>query len=144
MMTRLRRTRILVEGDEGLARSLAGEIERGHRVTALENANEGLAMIRMRESARNSVYNLGEALVTEAKAIVAGTVGIGIVAGRKPELATNLAIVDAAYAARLPETEAWSGRLIAEERTIEERIARENRAISRTRVSFETMDRPEA
>ena len=67
MITRLRRTRILVDGDERLAESFANEIARKHRVTVLEDANEGLAMIRMRESARNSRYNLGEVLVTEAK-----------------------------------------------------------------------------
>ena len=143
MITRLRRTRILVDGDERLAESFANEIARKHRVTVLEDANEGLAMIRMRESARNSRYNLGEVLVTEAKAGVSGAVGIGIAVGRSPALASNLAIVDAAYAARLPETDGWTDRLLGEERALAERRAREERSVLRTRVSFETMDRPE-
>lgn len=101
MITRLRRTRILVDGDERLADTLAIEIARGHEVTVLEGANEGLAMIRMRESAKNSRYNLGEALVTEAKAIVEGAIGIGIAVGRRRKLAENLAIIDAACNAGL-------------------------------------------
>lgn len=81
MITRLRRTRILVDGDEGLADTLAIEIARGHEVTVLEGANEGLAMIRMRESAKNSRYNLGEALVTEANVKPAMVNGVGKRAG---------------------------------------------------------------
>ncbi len=144
MITRLRRTRILVDGDEGLAKALADEIARKYGVTVLEDTNEGLAMIRMRESAQNTKYNLGEVLVTEAKAVVAGSIGIGIVVGRKRELASNLAIIDAACSARLPATEAWRDRLLSEERAIAERRAREDQSILRTRVSFETMDSPEA
>ena len=67
-------------------------------------------------------------------------VGIGIIAGNRPEAAKALAIIDAAYNAELPETAGWTAVLEAEE----QRLYRERRLtqarIMDTRVDFEVMD----
>lgn len=140
MIDRHRRTRILIEGDRGLAPGLSARIRESHSVSTLEEPNEGLVMVRMRESAKNGSFNLGEVLVTEAKALMGETIGIGIVVGHEPELALSLAVIDAAFAAGIPECAAIEADLLAEEARIAGRDSSEAAAILKTRVDFQTMD----
>jgi alpha-D-ribose 1-methylphosphonate 5-triphosphate synthase subunit PhnG len=98
-------------------------------------------MVKMRETAKNSLFYIGELLVTEAKVQIQGRMGIGIIAGDAPEAARELAIVDAAYNARLDETEGWEKLLVEEELRISRWKAEEAARIARTKVDFESMDR---
>ena len=139
-MTRKRRTRTLVEGDPTFRHRLAAEVRAVHDVIELEAPNNGLVMIRMRETARKSVFYLGELLVTEAKVQIGGTIGLGIIAGDAHEAALDLAVIDAAWNARLPETQGWISLLEAEEARLGSEQAREETRLLETRVRFETMD----
>lgn len=139
-MTRRQRTRILVEGSDEFRLSLCREIESRHRVIELEAPNDGLVMVRMREPARRSRFFLGEVLVTESKVQIEGTVGLGIIAGDHPEAALQLAIIDAACNAGLPETAGWDARLHAEASRIAQLRSVESTRLMETRVSFDTMD----
>ena len=112
MMGRHRRTKILVLGKSGLASRLGRLICEKYPVREMEPPNEGLVMIKMRESARNTLFYLGEVLVTEAKVRIGERVGIGIVRGHKPELAKDLAVIDAAWAIPLPECALWESLLL--------------------------------
>ena len=139
-MNRRRRTEILVEGRPELRRELAAEVVRGEDILDIEPPRDGLVMIRKRESGRKSLFYLGELLVSEARVRLAGSIGLGIIAGDQPEAARDLAVVDAAFNASLPLTEGWIPRLLDEEdRLRRERILRE-RQILETRVSFDTME----
>jgi alpha-D-ribose 1-methylphosphonate 5-triphosphate synthase subunit PhnG len=140
MIGRYRRTRILVLGKNGLASRLGSMIREKYPVREIEPANEGLVMIKMRETARNSLFYMGEVLVTEAKVRIGERVGIGIVRGHKPELAEDLAVIDAAWAVPLPECAGWESLLLEEEKQIEGNRARDEAGVLETRVSFETMD----
>ena len=140
MIARNRRTKILIDGNPDVAQKISRDICARHSIVELEEPNEGLVMVRMRETAQNTLFNLGEVLVTEAKVMIADVIGIGIVEGHRPELARELAVIDAAWSAGLPECAKWEELLATEEKEIVARRLAESRSILDTRVRFETMD----
>ncbi|ASN07046.1 phosphonate C-P lyase system protein PhnG [Virgibacillus necropolis] len=139
-MKRRRRTEILIQGDFRLAQKFAEAIIHNYECQEVVAPRYGLTMIKMRESAKNSLFYIGEVLVTEAKVEINQCIGIGIVAGMQDELAKYLAIIDAAYKANLPETEGWGTQLIEAEQRIKKEKARVQAELSETKVNFETMD----
>lgn len=139
-MERKTRTRILVEGDPTLREGLAKEIDDRYPVVTVQDPTDGLVMVRMRESARKSLFYIGEVFATEAKVQVRGTIGLGIIAGDQPEAARQLAVIDAAFNASLPETLVWTERLLGEDERLTARRARDEHAVAATRVNFSSMD----
>lgn len=139
-MNRKRRTMILIKGKPELAKKLAQEIVAKYEVKILEKPHSGLIMVKMRESARQSLFYLGEILVTECKVQIDGVLGIGIVQDLERERAYHLAVIDAAYNASLEEVKAWEPVLLAEEKEIETRERREMAGVLKTKVDFATMD----
>jgi alpha-D-ribose 1-methylphosphonate 5-triphosphate synthase subunit PhnG len=138
-MKRRRRTELLIQGSREIAARLSAEIQKRHDVQTVEEPNNGLVMVKMRETSRKSLFYLGEVFVTEAKVRIGHTLGIGIVKGHEPELAHALAVIDAAYNAGLPETERWTEALEAEERSIEQRRSAISAGVLNTKVNFDTM-----
>jgi alpha-D-ribose 1-methylphosphonate 5-triphosphate synthase subunit PhnG len=136
---RVRRTRILVEGNPELRQALAAGVRREYAVVEPVPPEPGLIMTKMRETAKNSLFYIGEVLATEAKVRVEGHGGLGLVLGNHPEAARDLAIIDAAYNAKLSICDDWTPLLDAEE----ERLARQNRRnlerLLETRVEFQRM-----
>lgn len=139
-MKRKRRTEILIKGNKNLANMLREEIESNYKITVINEPNYGLVMIKSRETSKNTLFYLGETLVTEATVYVNGKIGIGIVQGDEPELAYNLAVIDGAYNIKAKETENWKELLIEEEKEIEKLEKLRNDKILETKVKFETMD----
>jgi len=140
MISRSRRTKILIEGSDELRSELAGIVASRRAIAAVDDPRGALVMVKARETAKNTLFYIGELLVTEAKVQVEGRIGIGIIAGDRSEAALDLAIVDAAIAAGLEETAGWEALLLEEEARIIGRKAIEAARIARTRVSFESMD----
>lgn len=139
-MNRARRTAILIDGSHSLAMYLAAEIANNHTVTVLEEPHNGLVMLKVREGGKKSLFYLGELLITECKVQLNNAIGIGIVKGDERELAYHLAVIDAAFAAGLPETANWPKILLQEEACITSKSAARAVLIRNTQVSFETMD----
>jgi alpha-D-ribose 1-methylphosphonate 5-triphosphate synthase subunit PhnG len=139
-MKRRRRTEILIQGNPNLAQDFAEMIMNKYECREIIAPQYGLTMIKMRESAKNSLFYIGEVLITEAKVEINQCNGIGIVVGMKDELAKYLAIIDAAYKANLPETELWEAQLIEAEQDINKKRAHEQAKLFETKVNFETMD----
>lgn len=139
-MNRKKRTEILIRGSSNLSRTLARQIIENHEVITIEIPNNGLVMVKVREGVKRSLFYLGEVLVTECKVMINGSLGIGMVKGYEEELAYNLAVIDAAYQAGLPETGAWTEELLAEEERIEKQSAEVAGKILKTKVNFETMN----
>lgn len=139
-MKRRERTRILIEGDRDLRRRLCAEALETADVYTVAEPAPGLVMTTMRESARRSRFFLGEVMVTEAKVRIGTHLGLGIIAGDDPDAAYELAVIDAAFNARLPVAEDWVTALQDEAARIEEDRAREEARILKTRVDFQTMD----
>lgn len=139
-MNRKRRTEILIKSDESLAKKLANSVRKKCGIKVIEKPNQGLVMIKMRETAKKELFYLGEVLVTEAKVYVNGALGMGIVKGENEELAMNLAIIDGAYKANIEETKLWEEVLIKAEEEIKESERKEASKILETKVDFSTMD----
>lgn len=139
-MKRKKRTEILIRGNETLAKRFSKEVEKNHEVKIIEEPSYGLVMIKARESAKNTLFYLGETLVMESKVYVNGEIGLGIVQGDKPELAYNLAVIDGAYNANIPEIESFNECLITEEIEIKKIDEIENNKILKSKVNFETMN----
>jgi len=139
-ISRYERTRILVKSSAELATGLADLIRARYTVKELEEPNEGLVMITMRETARNSLFHPGEVLVTEAKVRIGETIGIGILQGHHPQKALDLAVIEAAWSAGLPECAQMEKKLMGASVLLQQEHAMQNAVTAATRVSFETMD----
>jgi alpha-D-ribose 1-methylphosphonate 5-triphosphate synthase subunit PhnG len=139
-MKRNRRTRILVNGSAELRSSMAAAVLSSHAVLQIEPPTEGLVMLTVRETARGCLFHMGELLVTESKARIGQVLGLGIIAGSNPKAAWELAVIDAALNAALPQTEGWEKLLAREEQKLKEEQAREDGRILLTRVEFQNME----
>jgi alpha-D-ribose 1-methylphosphonate 5-triphosphate synthase subunit PhnG len=139
-MKRNRRTRILVNGSAELRSSMAASVLTSNTVLEIEPPTEGLVMLTVRETARGGLFHLGELLVTESKARIGQVLGLGIVAGSNPTVAWELAVIDAAFNAALPQTEGWEEMLVREEEKQKAAQAREDGRILQTRVDFKNME----
>jgi len=64
-LLRKRRTTILVKGDQKLAKSLAEQIIKNYNVKVMQKPENGLVMVKMRESSARKLFYLGELLVNE-------------------------------------------------------------------------------
>ncbi|EKN65917.1 hypothetical protein BABA_18012 [Neobacillus bataviensis LMG 21833] len=139
-MKRKRRTEILINGSKKLAAAMANEILENYIASMMEEPNDGLVMVKVRESAKKSLFYIGEVFVTECKVSIHDSLGIGVVTGHEKELAYQLAVIDAAYTAGLKETESWEKLLLQEEKKIAMDRADKLKQVLNTKVSFETMD----
>lgn len=119
-MNRRKRTEILIDGSHHLAKELASEIERNYNIQILSEPQHALTMIKLRETAKKSLFYFGEVLVTETKVQINNKLGIGIVVGNEEELSYELAVIDAAYQADLKETKNWTSLLKEESQRIYE------------------------
>lgn len=102
MLSRRRRTEVLVESDPSVALGLERLIADEVAVEDLAAPRQGLVMCEVRETARNSRFNLGEALMTESRVRIRDAEGLGVVLGGDEGLAHALAVIDAAYAQEPP------------------------------------------
>ncbi|WP_040984273.1 phosphonate C-P lyase system protein PhnG [Oceanobacillus jeddahense] len=139
-MKRKQRTEILIQEGGTLAKELAEIVTGNYKYLEIKAPHYGLTMIKMRETAKKSLFYLGEVLVTEAKVEINRTIGLGIVIGMEEELAKHLAIIDAAYRADLPETVAWKEKLKAAAERNNQQKVKEQVDILKTKVNFETME----
>lgn len=139
-MNRRKRTEILIRGNRDLAKQMADEIKSKYEIKNIDEPNNGLVMIKMRESAKKQLFYLGEVLVTEAKVNINGNFGMGIIVGDDEELAQNMAVIDAAYKGGLHETIKWDELLYEEEKNISENEKCESAKILETKVDFTTMN----
>lgn len=139
-MKRKRRTEILINGSQDTVELMAKEIEERYQVKVIQEPENGLVMLKARETAQKSLFYLGEVFVTECKVQIQESIGIGILKGHQPELAYQLAVIDAAFQGNLIETKSWITILEDEEKKIQENRKAVNNVILKTKVSFETMD----
>lgn len=139
-MKRKQRTEILINGSQFIADAMARDIKQNNSVSVIQEPETGLVMMKLRETSKNSLFYLGEVMVTECKVEINETIGIGIVKGHQPELAYNLAVIDAAFQGNLPQVNKWIEVLKYEEKKIQRDRQKYNQAVLKTKVNFETMD----
>ena len=141
MMSRRARTEILVESPAALAHDLARAIEAELPVRVVVPPRQGLVMNQVRETARNSRFYLGEALMSECRVRIGDVEGLGVVLGADGAFARSLATIDAAYAVEpTPRVVAEIDRRIDDAgRELERRRAQEAAVVMGSRVSFDEM-----
>jgi alpha-D-ribose 1-methylphosphonate 5-triphosphate synthase subunit PhnG len=146
-MTRRARTEIIAKAELSTVSRMADQVRAAHEVRVIQAPQRAMVMVKFRETGRNGLFYLGELLVTEAKASIGSALGLGIVQDDDEEAAekraADAAVIDAAYAAALPETASWSEILDREAARLRGEEDAELGRIARSRVRFETMDKPQ-
>lgn len=133
-------SRILIDGNPQLVESLSHEIEQKYLVTMIKPPEKSLVMTKARDSVSQQPFYIGEVLVTECTVSLNDVYGFGVLMGEDAQKSYQLAVVDAAFMANLPETKAWSERLLEEEEQI---VVKHRLAYSqamKTKVNFDTME----
>lgn len=141
-MKRHERTRILVEGDRDIVQRIVADVEAAASIAVLDDPQESLVMVKVRESAQRSLFYLGEALMTTCRVNVEGAQGLGMVLGSDRSLAYALAVADAAFGLddERFDKQAWKEAMVAESQRLAAKTAAERARVAATRVDFSTMD----
>jgi alpha-D-ribose 1-methylphosphonate 5-triphosphate synthase subunit PhnG len=139
-MNRKKRTEILVKSDLSFLKKLSALIIDRYEVKEIETPNNGLVMIKMRDSAKKNLFYLGEILVTECKVMIGKVIGLGILKGDYKEKSYHLAVIDAAYNASLEELSLLDEYIEAIEAELNLESMKNINNILRTKVDFNTLD----
>ena len=130
-------SKILANADRTLIAGLSADIQKTHSVTVVKEPGKTLAMIKMREPVKQSLFYLGEIIVCEAVVELDGVKGMAVTMGDDTDKTLDMAIVDAAVNGGV-----FTGieTLLTLEKQHKERITRENALHMKTMVNFESMD----
>jgi len=136
-MDKKRLTSILSKSDRSVVASLSGKIQQSHQPVIIKEPGKTLTMIKMREPVKQSLFYLGEVIVSEAAVEINGMKGYAVVMGDDLEKALDMAIIDAAINCGI-----FTGMetLLALEQQQTDRVMRENAMHLKTMVNFESMD----
>lgn len=138
-MKRAERTKLLIEVGREQALEMAGQITKAYEIVEVQPPREGLVMVKLRESAQQSLFYIGEVLVTETKVKIQNIFGLGLIREMEPELSRALAIIDAAYNGNFQETKQWVPVLEQLKLQLAQEQQNIKRSIERTKVQFNTM-----
>ena len=136
-MEKQRLFRILSGADTATVAEIAWKVARQHRVTVIKEPGKTLTMIQMREPVRQSLFYLGEVIVSEAIVEIDGMRGMAVTMGGDLEKALHMAVIDAACNKGIFADEA---ELEALEAGQELRRQKENALHLQTMVQFHSMD----
>ena len=136
-MDKKRFSRILTRADRQTVAALSASVRESHSPVIIKGPGKTLTMIKMREPVRQSLFYIGEVIVSEAVVEIDGVKGIAVTMGDDTEKTLDMAIIDAAH-----NKGVFTGmdNLFALEREQNERVMRENAMHLKTMVNFESMD----
>lgn len=105
----------------------------------ISGPSEGLVMVKTREHAKNTLFYMGEVLVTETKIRHGSTVGTGLVKGSDNELSQAMAFIDLSIKMEQFTTEL--NEILNTLKNVEANdIAEKTEKILQTKVNFEMMN----
>lgn len=139
-MKKSRISRILIDGEHELLQKLSEEIEQNYTVTMIKPPEKSLVMTKAKDSVSQQPFYVGEVLVTECTVSINGIYGFGILMGEDAERSYQLAVVDGAFQAGLPETKAWDALLLVEEQNTLLGHKLVYAQAMKTKVNFDTME----
>lgn len=139
-MEKKRVTRILSRAASADVQAMSAWLQQHYAASVLREPMKTLVMMPMVEPVGTTPFYLGELLASEAMVELAGVRGFGICIGDDFDKSLAMAVIDAAYNARLPECQWLDERLLVLESNQEKRIARESAVHRDTQVSFQTME----
>lgn len=105
----------------------------------ISGPSEGLVMVKTREHAKNTLFYMGEVLITETKIRHGSVVGTGLVKGSDNELSKAMAFIDLSIKMEQFTTEL--NEILNTLKNVEANdIAEKTEKILQTKVSFEMMN----
>jgi len=136
-MDKKRLSKILAKADRHEVAALSAEVQKTHSPVIIKEPGKALAMVKMREPVKQSLFYIGEVIVCEAVVELDGAMGAAVAMGDDAEKTLDMAIIDAAV-----NKGVFSGMdaLLALEREQNDRVMRENAMHLKTMVNFESMD----
>lgn len=140
MFKRKQLTKLLIQSDRELIDHVVSVLEQKYRFETISPPGAGLAMLKMREHAKNSLFYIGEVVLMECRVRLGDTIGIGLVQGQNAYLAEQLAIVDAAYRANVPELMAMDELFLKWQARLDQQARDQWHRIEQTKVDFSTME----
>ncbi len=116
---------------------LSARIQESSLPVIVKAPKKSLAMIKMREPVKQSLFYMGEVIVTEATVEIDGVKGFAVLMGDNAEKTLNMAIIDAAI-----NLGVFTGMdtLLGLEKVQTDAILRENAMHLKTMVNFHSMD----
>lgn len=136
-MKKRRLFKIMSKADRTVILNLADEIKEKHEVVIVKKPEKALTMIKMREPVKESLFYLGEVIVTETTVAIDGINGTAVTMGDDFEKTLAMAVIDAAYNGNFFEKEEL---LLAMEKEQICREEKENAMFMKTMVNFNSMD----
>ena len=136
-MEKKRLTKILAKADSETIAALSADIQKTCSPIIVKEPGKTLAMIRMREPVKQSLFYIGEVIVCEAVVEIDGAQGIAAVIGDDDGKALDMAIIDAAV--NSGNFNGWN-KLLELEKAQNDVVMRENAMHLKTMVSFESID----
>lgn len=136
-MDKKRLFRIMAKADDEVIKELAEEIMQDYSVTVIKEPSKTLAMIKMREPVKESLFYIGEVIVCEAVVLLEDTKGMAVTMGDHFEKVIHMAVIDAACN---KGTFAGEERLLELEKEQIRLVEQENAMHLNTMVKFTSMD----
>ena len=136
-MDKRRLTKILAKADRRIVAELSAEIQAVHSPAIVKEPGKTLAMIKMREPVRQSLFYIGEVIVSEASVEIDGVSGVAVLMGDDTDKALDMAIIDAAINKGVFRA---MKKLLELEKEQNTRVMKENAMHLKTMVNFESLD----
>ena len=136
-MDKKRISKILAKADRQDVAILSDDVRAVYDPVIINQPGKTLAMIKMREPVKQSLFYIGEVIVCEAVVELDGVKGAAVTMGDDVEKTLDMAIIDAAI-----NKGVFSGMdiLLTLEKEQNDRVMRENAMHMKTMVKFESMD----
>ena len=136
-MDKKRLTKILAKADRREIAEMAADIKKSYSPVIVKEPGKTLAMIKMREPVRQSLFYIGEVIVCEAVVEIDGVQGVAVMMGDDTGKILDMAIIDAAINKGVF---GHMDTLLELECGQEDSVGRENALHLKTMVNFESMD----
>lgn len=136
-MDKKRLSKVMTKAAGEIIARLAENIKGQHHIVIIKQPNKTLAMIKLREPVKSSLFYIGEVMVTEAVIELDGVKGMAVTMGDDFEKALNMAIIDGACNKGVFKEEHV---LLELEKAQLDREQKENAMHLKTMVSFTSMD----
>jgi len=127
-------------GDRAPIIELAGRIVENHDIVVLKKPQRMLVMLRVRESARHTLFNAAEALACECMVRIGDVKGYAACLGEDLARVYAMAVIDAALNAGVDECNQITDVLLNIQKTIAESRAAEAKLLLSTKVDFSVME----
>ncbi len=136
-MDKKRLFRIMNRADRNVILEYANEITRKNKAVIIKKPEKSLAMVKMREPVKESLFYIGEVIVTDAIVSIRNKTGRAVAMGDDFEKTLAMAVIDAACNCGCFNHES---ELVTLEREQQKQIEKENTMFMKTMVNFNSMD----